>query len=157
MTRMTSTLTRLSAETWGEKLRRARDRARLNVRQAAALIDPYVTTSYATLARIERNSEQRPKGRAAQIAYVALLAYGIDPRDFDLDELSECRALNARSILSDLEQRRGKTPSASSRCMGVSAGPRARRRRISGARCTTARKVTGEYRAIPVGLPVSGR
>ncbi len=102
---MTSTLTQLGVETWGERVRRARDRARLNVRQAAELVDPYVTTSYSTLARIERTSHKVPKGRAAQIAFVALLAYGIDPADFGLDELAECRALNSESILADLERR----------------------------------------------------
>jgi transcriptional regulator with XRE-family HTH domain len=115
MTAMTSTLTRLSAETWGEKFRRARDRAGLNVRQTAELIEPYVAISYSTLARIERNSETRPSGRAAQVAFVALLAYGIDPADFGLDKLAECRALDAEAILSELRRRSsGRSPSAGS-------------------------------------------
>lgn len=112
---MTSTLARLGAETWGEKFRRARDRAGLNVRQAAELIEPYVAISYSTLARIERKSETRPSGRAAQVAFVALLAYGIDPADFGLDELAECRALNTEAILSELRRRSsGRSPSAGS-------------------------------------------
>lgn len=124
MTPMTSTLIRLGAETWGERLRRARDRAGLNTRQAADLIGPYIPTSYATLARIERKSSQMPTGRTAQIAFVALLAYGIDPADFGLDQLAECRALNSGAILSDIEQRRAMLPSTSSRCRALCAGQR---------------------------------
>lgn len=103
---VTTILTQLGAETWGERFRRARDRSGLNVRKAAALVDPYISTSYATLARLERSCVERPSGRWAQIAFVALLAYGVNPAQFGLADLPECRALNAEAILTDLATRK---------------------------------------------------
>ena len=102
-------LAELGAETEGERLRRARERRGLNVRDAAELISMFLPTSYATLARLERQLTETPRGRKAQLAFVALLVYGIDPATFGLADLQECKVFDREAILRVLSDvRRGK-------------------------------------------------
>lgn len=79
-------LSRLEAEPFGSKMRRAREHADLQMRDAAeVLCDVATLVSYTTIARLEHElTVPRSKKRRA-MAMLLLLAYGIDPEDLGLD------------------------------------------------------------------------
>ena len=83
---MASVLTHLGEETWGERLCRARSRAGLSLREAAEKVSQLQLVSSNTLSRLEHNVFPPVQKRQRQTAYVASLAYKIDPSEFDLSE-----------------------------------------------------------------------
>lgn len=91
-------LARLGDERWGERVRRARERAGLTVRQAAELVCAVTPTSYRSIARLEEEWDV-PSERRQLTAYIAVLAYGYDPADFGLDATPASRLINRREVL----------------------------------------------------------
>lgn len=79
----------LGAETWGEKVSRARSRSGLQARDAADRVSRAVPVSHMTLLRLESLPELPSSPKKRLLAYCALVAYGFDPEDFGLsaDEL----------------------------------------------------------------------
>jgi hypothetical protein len=78
------TLQRLGPESWGDKLRRAREFVGLTIRDVETQLFPHVSRS--ALTRLEGLSEvpadRKNRGRAALL----LLLYGFELEDFDLGD-----------------------------------------------------------------------
>ena len=91
-------LMRLDEERWGERIRRARERAGLTVREAADLVSQIHETSYRSIARLEE-LHVPPTGRRQLLAYLALLAYGYDPDDFGLGDSPASKLVNRREVI----------------------------------------------------------
>ena len=89
-------LRRLGPEPWGIRMRRARDVARLNVRDVEEILFPHISKS--ALIRLEQlphiPAGRKDRGRAALV----LLLYGINPEDLgiSLDDLPP--AIDRRAI-----------------------------------------------------------
>lgn len=79
-------LPRLGAETIGHRLKRARERSRLTLEQAAELVSDVVPTSYGALARLEKLDALPDQPGRRFLAYLVMAAYGFDPADIDLDD-----------------------------------------------------------------------
>lgn len=77
-------LPRLGAETVGQRIKRARERSKLTLEQAAELVSDVVPTSYGALARLEKLDALTE--RRQFLAYLAMAAYGFDPADLELDD-----------------------------------------------------------------------
>lgn len=110
----------LGEETWGQRLRRAREASLLTVRATAEqLTAAGFDVSHTTIARFE-DEDEAPRGghQRAVIACVAVLAYGYDPADFDLEETAGL--LNIPAVLDRLSA--AAATIASSRWSGVLAG-----------------------------------
>lgn len=117
-------LAELDAELWGERVRRARERAKLSVRTAAELVGAVLPTSFRSIARLEEEPGV-PDGRRQLLAYVALLAYGFDPAGFGLGDSAASRLVNRDEVLQVLDaerQRVGLEPIASIRWYSGTAG-----------------------------------
>lgn len=80
-----SELSELDAETWGERLARARARSRISLKEAAARISPFLPVSYSSLMRLEWLREPPADQRRRILAYLTLVAYGYEPSAFGLD------------------------------------------------------------------------
>lgn len=65
---------------------RARSRAGLSLREAAEKVSRLKLVSSNTLGRLEHLTEPPRSKNQRQAAYIASLAYKIDPREFDLSE-----------------------------------------------------------------------
>lgn len=93
----------LGAETWGQRLARARDEAGFNLREAAYLVSHVWPVAHTTLRSLEKlNEVPPPRSRSRRaLAVLALLAYGIDPADFGLS-LSDLPDGVNRGALADL-------------------------------------------------------
>lgn len=78
-------LERLPEETWGWRMKRAReDYAAWSLAKAVEEISPYVLTSTGTISRLEDLDHVPPDRRRRRLAYVAAVAYGLDPAQFGL-------------------------------------------------------------------------
>jgi hypothetical protein len=74
--------TRLPRESWGSKFRRAREElagiGRLE--DAVEQIGPYYRTSTSMLSRLESLHDAPTSWRAREVAYIASVVYGLDPK-----------------------------------------------------------------------------
>lgn len=77
-------VTRLGDELWGERLKRARDRSKVTLEQAATLVSEVVTVSYGALARLEKLRVAPEDQHRRFVAYLTMLAYGFTPTDLGL-------------------------------------------------------------------------
>jgi len=77
---------KLTDETWGERLQRARRRTGIGTRELAAHLRQVEKVSYATLCRVERLDERPTKHPERRRAYLMLLALDYDPADFGLSD-----------------------------------------------------------------------
>jgi transcriptional regulator with XRE-family HTH domain len=76
---------RLEEETWGQRLRRAREEAGLSQPGAARLLTKVVIpVTQPEVSRLEGQLSPPATGRQAFLAYLLVLAYGYDPDDFGL-------------------------------------------------------------------------
>lgn len=80
----TQSLLALDDETWGERVARARARARLSLKEAAARVSQLIPVSYSTLMRLESLDEAPTDLKRRAIAYLALFTYGYKPETFGL-------------------------------------------------------------------------
>lgn len=76
---------RLGPETWGQRLRRARNLSGISTRDAAAAIGTYMPISRQRLLDLEKLDAIPPTYMRRIAAYLTIVAYGIDPADFELD------------------------------------------------------------------------
>jgi hypothetical protein len=74
----------LEAETWGDQLRRARERSRLRLRELARMISPFEPTSHQRLLNLEELTEPPIDASRRILALLAVVAYGYDPAVFGL-------------------------------------------------------------------------
>lgn len=74
----------LEAETWGDRLRRARERSGLRLRDVAGLVHPYEPTSHQRLLNLEILDEPPADAGRRILALLAVVAYGYDPAAFGL-------------------------------------------------------------------------
>lgn len=85
---MAITPQQLAEETWGDRLHRAYRNARreqgLTYRQVARQVSSVFPVSDATIIKLEEYSEVPPSPRQRLVAFLALLVYGYDPREFEL-------------------------------------------------------------------------
>lgn len=81
---MSSLRVALEAETWGDRLRRARERSGVRLREAAALISRWESTSYERLSRLEDLAEPPTDASRRILGVLVAVAYGYDPAVFDL-------------------------------------------------------------------------
>ena len=80
----TQALLALDDETWGERVARARGRARLSLKEAAARVSQLIPVSYSTLMRLESLDEAPVDVKRRAVAYLALFTYGYQPELFGL-------------------------------------------------------------------------
>lgn len=73
----------LQPEAWGDRMRRARDRRPVNAVEER--ISRIVPVGRNTIVRLERMQAPPTDRRRRLIAVLALLSYGIDPRDLGFD------------------------------------------------------------------------
>lgn len=100
------TLRHLDDETWGEQVRRARERAGLSLRQATELVSRVLPTSLKSLARLEEQIHAPEDGRRQLTAYVALLAYGFEPDGFGLGSSQAAKLVNRTEVLRTIAEAR---------------------------------------------------
>ena len=116
--RTSAEVERLYPETWGEKLNRAYRRQKAKhgqvYRNVAERISQVYPMSDATLIRLERNANPPTDPRSVVSAYMAIIAYGYDPADFDLDLGKVPTHIREDKRVADLLK-------PSSRCIPVSA------------------------------------
>lgn len=74
----------LDEETWGERVARARGRARLSLKEAAARVSRLVPVSYSSLMRLEYLDAVPTDVKRRMVAYLALIVYGYEPEEFGL-------------------------------------------------------------------------
>lgn len=74
----------LDAETWGDRLRRARERSGLKLREVAALVAPYEPTSHQRLLNLELLDGPPADASRRILALLVAVAYGYDPAVFGL-------------------------------------------------------------------------
>lgn len=74
----------LDAETWGDRLRRARERSGLKLREVAALVGPYEPTSHQRLLNLELLDGPPIDASRRILALLVAVAYGYDPAVFGL-------------------------------------------------------------------------
>lgn len=74
----------LETETWGDRLRRARERSGVRLRDAAALISRWESTSYERLSRLESLDVAPTDASRRIVGVLAAVAYGYDPSVFGL-------------------------------------------------------------------------
>ena len=79
-------LRRLGPETFGQRLRRAREASQVEFRAAADAISEFAFVSTATLARFERLDDLPADRRRRALVYLAVVTYGFDPTDFGLSD-----------------------------------------------------------------------
>lgn len=75
-------LNRLGPETWGDRMKRARERADLTVRDVERYTGSYISRS--AVSRLEALDAVPVKTPDRRKATFALLLYRVDPRDFGL-------------------------------------------------------------------------
>lgn len=106
---MATAFTQLGEETWGEKVRRARNRRGVGLKEAAYHLSlNFQPVGINTLSRLEMETEP-PTGRKRLIlaaAYVAALGY--DPEDFSID-VDELPAM-VRHMVEDLAEEASEMP-----------------------------------------------
>jgi transcriptional regulator with XRE-family HTH domain len=106
-------LSELDEETWGERVRRARERAGLTLRQAAQLVGEVHPTSFRSIARLEE--EKRPPAARRQLtAYITLLGYGYDPDAFGLADTPASTLVDRDEVATKLSLARQRILSAGS-------------------------------------------
>jgi hypothetical protein len=77
---------RLGPETWGQRLRRAHGLSELGVREAAYAVSLYIPVSRQRLLDLEKLKDPPKNPSRRCVAYLAIVAYGYDPLDLDLDD-----------------------------------------------------------------------
>jgi hypothetical protein len=121
---MTTVLRPLGEETWGQRLRRAREESCLTVRATAEILTQAgFDVSHATIARLEHSTD-RPAGIGQRLtACAALIIYGINPDELDLADVHQLinvetvAALSPKVAAPTIAPRRrssGRRPSAGS-------------------------------------------
>lgn len=100
-------LAELDDERWGERVRRARERADLTLRQAALLVGTVHPTSFRSIARLEEEHAP-PTGRRQLTAYITLLAYGYDPAGFGLADTPASTLVDRDEVAKRLAKERGR-------------------------------------------------
>lgn len=79
---------RLDSETWGDRMNRAyrmaRRKYKLTYDSVAERISPIEKTTSGTLVRLGDFDELPGQARTRKIAFLAVMAYGFDPKDFGL-------------------------------------------------------------------------
>lgn len=91
--------TTLPPETWGQRFARARRFSGLELRQTSEIIsDVLWPVSEATIRRFETLDEAPERARSRALATLTLLAYGIDPSDFDLSVDDLPRGLDRKRL-----------------------------------------------------------
>lgn len=101
----------LEEETWGDRVKRARDRSGLTLEQAAARVATVMPVSYGALARLEKLPDAPKERQRRFMAYLTVLAYGFDPAGLGLDD-SAIPALIDRDRLAELVRNWPPTPRA---------------------------------------------
>jgi hypothetical protein len=81
---MAMALSRLDDETWGERVRRARNRSRLSLKTVEHLIRPMAPASYSYVGRLEQLVAPPSDMKKRAVAFLTLVAYGYDPTEFGL-------------------------------------------------------------------------
>ena len=76
----------LHEETWGQRLRRAREASGLTLEEAAKRVSRLVPCSAPTLHRLERLDEAPTEWRRMVLAWLTVVAYGYKPSALDLPE-----------------------------------------------------------------------
>ena len=109
-------LMKLGQETWGQRLRRAREHAGLSIYDAEKIVSRVYPASYRTIARLEKLAAA-PDDKRAVLAYVAVVAYGFDPADFGLADTPAAAVFDLERLVATL--------SSQSRCTGIFARQRA--------------------------------
>ena len=107
----------VEAETWGDRLRRARERSNTRLRDAAGLISEFERTSHQRLLNLEDLEEPPTDAGRRLLALLAAVAYGYDPAAFGLSWDDLPRRLDPEAVVAALNP--------SSRCIGLWAGQRA--------------------------------
>lgn len=104
---------KLDEETWGERLHRAYRRCKartglIYIDQSAA-ISEFVPVSDQWLIRAEARDDAPTRPKDRQLAYLMLLAYGIEPEDFGLTAAtSNMSSWNLTSVKKKLDPERRK-------------------------------------------------
>lgn len=80
----TAELQALDAETWGERIGRARSRAGLSLKEAASRVSDFIPVSYASIMRLENLGSEPPDAKRRAVAFLTLVAYGYNPAEFGL-------------------------------------------------------------------------
>lgn len=107
----------LETETWGDRLRRARERSNVPLRDAAALISQWEQASRQRLLNLEALREPPADAGRRILAVLTAVAYGYDPAALGLDWDDLPRRIARDQVISTL--------STSSRCIGPWAGQEA--------------------------------
>lgn len=105
----TAPLLSLDEETWGERVGRARTRARISLKEASARVSRLVPVSYSTLMRLESLPEPPADIKRRLVAYLALSSYGYEPEAFGLSSRDLPRWMTSEKLSelrSDLVSRR---------------------------------------------------
>lgn len=91
----------LDAETWGERVARARNRSGMSLKEAAARVSQLLPVSYSTLMRLESMQQPPTDTKRRILAFLTLVAYGYEPQDFGLEPGDLPRWITP-DVLSDL-------------------------------------------------------
>lgn len=79
----TTALAVLDPETWGRRIKRAReDHAHLTLDEAVARIGQFKLTSTGSVSRMESSPTEPTDPRRRELACVAAIVYGLDPAQF---------------------------------------------------------------------------
>lgn len=89
----------LPMETWGERLRRARELSGLRLDEAAETISRVWPVSYASLVRLEKERKLPANPRRRLVAFLALVAYGFEPAGFEVGDDVLPAALSRERVL----------------------------------------------------------
>jgi hypothetical protein len=95
----TATLRQLGEEPFGSQLYRARKSSGVELRDAAELVSRYMFTSHTTLHRLEKLPHVPEDRHRRALAYLVLLVYGFDPRQFGLSADDLPKDLNAEALV----------------------------------------------------------
>lgn len=91
----------LEAETWGERLTRARRRSGMSLKEAAHVVSQFWPVSHTSLMRLESLETEPADGKRRMLATLTVVAYGFEPSDFGLT-VDELPPGIDRAALSDL-------------------------------------------------------
>lgn len=75
----------LGEEPFGWKMKRARERSGLGLREVAEVLSQVSMVSYGTVARLERDTATPIDRRRRALAVLCVFAYGFEPAEFGLD------------------------------------------------------------------------
>ena len=102
-----SSLQELDTETWGERLKRARERSGITLIDAARRVSSVLPSTPATLNRLEKLAEPPENWERRVRAYLVLLVYGYRPAAFGLtaeETLPELWRVSERELIKRLRR-----------------------------------------------------